>query len=131
MSHIRNATFSGNVAGDPEYRQVGSNEVQDIAVFAQNRRKVDGEYQSVGDDELIRVQLWNEKIDRSVGKGDLVQVTASFSVQRFQKRDGTPGFAFQTDFVDSFEVKISKSSTNTGYAAADTSAGFDSTQVGF
>ena len=125
MSHLYNAQFRGN-ASEPTIKEVGSNKVQEFAVFAQNQRKNRDteEYEEVSPNEPIRVALWNENIQPNLGKGDLVAVTASVSVEKFQKRDGTEGFAFKTDFVESFEIKISKNAGNRAPATAGSSPGF-------
>lgn len=109
MSHIYDAQFRGNIT-EPEIKQVGQNTVQEFTLFAQNRRKDPdtGEYSEVSESEPIRVSLWNDKIDESFTKGDLVAVTASLSVEHFVRRDGTPGSALRTDFVSEVELVWSK-----------------------
>jgi single-stranded DNA-binding protein len=113
MSHIYNGQFRGNVS-EPQIKEVGSNRVQEFTVFAQNQRKNKDtdQYEEVSPNEPIRVALWNENIQEDLGKGDLVAVTASISVEKFARRDGTEGFAFKTDYIESFEIKISKNAGN-------------------
>lgn len=125
MSHIYNGEFRGNIS-QPEIKDVGSNKVQEFTVFAQNQRKNrdSGEYEEVSPNEPIRVSLWNENINYDLGKGDLVAVNASVSVRRYQKNDGGEGFAFQTDYVESVEIKISKAAYSGGGSPAPAKVGF-------
>jgi single-stranded DNA-binding protein len=125
MSHLYNAQFRGNVS-EPEIKEVGSNRVQEFAVFAQNQRKDkdSGEYVEVSANEPIRVALWNDDIVDNLGKGDLVAVTASLSVEKFTRRDGTEGFAFKTDWIEDFEIKISKAAYSGGGSPAPAKVGF-------
>lgn len=118
MSHLYNAQFRGNIS-NPEIKEVGSNKVQEFAVFAQNQRKNKdtGDYEEQSPNEPIRVALWNDNIDYDLGQGDLVAVTASLSVEKFTKRDGTEGFAFKTDYIESIEVKFKKGSGSGGSSA--------------
>jgi single-stranded DNA-binding protein len=119
MSHLYDASFRGNVS-EPEIKEVGSGRVQNFTVFAQNQRKNRDteEYEEVSPNEPIRVALWNDDIVEDLGKGDLVAVTASISVEKFERRDGTEGFAFKTDFISSFEIKISKAAGSGNRAPA-------------
>jgi len=121
MSHIYDAQFRGN-ATEPSIKEVGSNRVQEFTVFAQNQRhnKDTDTYEEVSPNEPIRVALWNENIREDLGKGDLVAVTASLSVEKFQRRDGTEGYALKTDYIADFDIKISK---NAG-SRAPVQAGF-------
>lgn len=121
MSHLYNAQFRGNIS-EPQIKDVGQNQVQEFTVFAQNQRKNRDteEYEEVSPNEPIRVALWNDNIMPELGKGDLVAVTASVSVEKFERRDGSEGFAFKTDYVESVEVKISKAATGSAKRAPAT-----------
>ena len=125
MSHLYNAQFRGNVS-EPQIKEVGSNRVQEFAVFAQNQRKNKDtdQYEEVSPNEAVRVALWNDNIVEDLGKGDLVAVTASLSVERYERRDGSEGFAFKTDYVESFEIKISKAAYSGGGSSAPAKVGF-------
>jgi single-stranded DNA-binding protein len=118
MSHIYNGEFRGNVS-EPEIKEVGSGRVQNFTVFAQNQRKNRDteQYEEVSPNFPIRVALWNENIIDELGKGDLVAVNASVSVETFERRDGSEGIALKTDYVESVEIKISKAAYSGGGAA--------------
>ena len=120
MSHLYNTQFRGN-ASEPTIKEVSGHRVQEFTVFAQNqkRNKDTDVYEEVSPNEPIRVALWDDNIVDDLGKGDLVAVTASVSVEKFAKRDGTEGYAFKTDYVESVEIKISKAARGGSTAAKE------------
>jgi single-stranded DNA-binding protein len=125
MSHFYNAQFRGNVS-EPEIKEVGSNTVQEFTVFAQNQRKNkdSGEYEEQSPNEPVRVSLWNDAIVDELGKGDLVAVTASLSLRKFERQDGSEGYALQTEYIEDFEIKISKAARGSGARKETAKVGF-------
>lgn len=110
MSHFRNATFSGNIGTEPEAKTIAGNDAKEFVVYAQNRRKNKdtGEYESVGENQAVRVTLWRELAATDLQKGDLVEVVGSFAVRNFERQDGTSGYSLETDFVESVTVRYRK-----------------------
>lgn len=125
MSHFYDASFRGNVS-EPEIKEVGSGRVQNFTVFSQNQRKNRDteQYEEVSPNEPVRVALWNDDIIEELGKGDLVAVTASLSIEKFERRDGSEGYALKTDYVESVEIKISKAAYSGGGSRAEAKVGF-------
>jgi len=50
---------------------------------------------------------WNGKL----GVGDIVEVSGTFTEREYERKDGTKGRALETDWVETVEVKFSKSAT--------------------
>lgn len=121
-------TFDGGVVAEPEFKEVGSNgaRVLEFPVYVNRRRKNrdSGEYEDTGDVTKIRVQLWNEAADTTdVRKGDIVEVTGTLYEREYQKRDGTPGRALETDFVEQVRVVFRKDGGGDGFVP-DSAKGF-------
>lgn len=110
MGAVR-STFDGGVVAEPESKELPSGAtVLEFPVYVNRRRKNrdSGEYEDTGDVTKIRVQLWNEAGNIDVRKGDIVEVVGTIYEREFQKRDGTPGRALETDWVDSVKVVYRK-----------------------
>lgn len=123
------STFDGGVVAEPEFKEVGSNgaRVLEFPVYVNRRRKdkTSGDYEDTGDVTKIRVQLWNDAADSvDVRKGDIVEVVASIYEREYQKRDGTPGRALETDFVESVRVVYRKDGGGGDGFTPDDSKGF-------
>lgn len=109
MSQIK-ATFSGGVVADPTTRTVGDSSLLEFPVYVNHQKKNrdSGEYEDTGDTSKIKVTLWRELADTDIQKGDIVEIVGTLVEKEFERRDGTPGRALQTDYVESAVVKWRK-----------------------
>lgn len=109
MSQVK-VEFSGGVVADPTSRTVGQNEILEFPVYVNHQRKNrdTGDFEPTGDTTKIKVTLWRDLANSDIQKGDIVEIKGTIVEKEFTKRDGEPGRALQTDFVESIVVKWRK-----------------------
>jgi single-strand DNA-binding protein len=88
-----NGTVTGNLARDPELKAFSNGSMVCNLVLGVKRPKRKGEDQPAF---WVKAQIWGKQAEMAADwlhKGDLVLVAGEVSEERFQKRDGTQGFA--------------------------------------
>jgi len=115
---------TGNIVAAPEDRRISDKfSILTFPVYANRRVKnrETGEYENdpQGTTKLT-IELKFDQREQWLGKlnqGDLVTVTGSFFEREYDKKDGSKGRQLQSDFVESIEVKFSKSGNSAPVAA--------------
>jgi single-stranded DNA-binding protein len=114
MSQVK-ASFTGSVVAEPEAKSTaGGAKFVEFPVYVnhQKKNKDSGSYEKTGDVTKIRVTLWGDLAENvTVGKGDLVDVSATIVEKEFPKKDGTTGRSLQTEWVESVVVKFKGGAT--------------------
>ena len=88
-----NGTVTGNLARDPELKAFNNGTMVCNLVLGVKRPKRKGEDKPPF---WVKAQIWGKQAEMAADwmhKGDLVLVAGEISEERFQKRDGTQGFA--------------------------------------
>lgn len=122
---------TGNIVAAPEDRRISDKfSILTFPVYANRRVKnrETGEYENdpQGTTKLT-IELKFDQREQWLGKlqkGDLVTVTGSFFEREYDKKDGSKGRQLQSDFVESVEVKFSKSGGNSAPAVDNDDAPF-------
>lgn len=81
-------TIVGNLASDPNTRNVGDKTVCDFTVAVNRRRKTEGQPEA----DFFRVSAWGklgENCQKYLTKGKKVGVVGSISAHAYQANDGT------------------------------------------
>ena len=110
-------TISGGVVAAPEFKKISDTfRVLQFPLYDNQRRKNKdtGEYENTGNVVKMKVILKNDLADTWNGKlgvGDIVEVSGTFTEREYERKDGTKGRALETDWVETVEVKFSKSAT--------------------
>lgn len=102
-----NGTVTGNLARDPELKAFNNGTMVCNLVLGVKRPKRKGEDQPPF---WVKAQVWGKQAEMAADwmhKGDLVLVAGEISEERFQKRDGTQGFAVVVENAR-FEILQSK-----------------------
>jgi single-strand DNA-binding protein len=118
-----NGTVTGNLARDPELKAFENGSMVCNVVVGVKRPKRRGE------DQLpfwVKAQIWGKQAEMAADwmhKGDLVLLAGEISEERFQKRDGSQGFAVVIENAR-FELLQSKgaSGSNATQAVAQVTA---------
>lgn len=90
-------TAVGNLAADPDLKQVGDREVANFTLMV--NKKVKGEDQTT----VLRCAVWGPRariVDEYLTKGAQVTVTGQAYVETFERKDGTPGAALDVAVND-------------------------------
>jgi single-strand DNA-binding protein len=90
-------TAVGNLAADPDLKQVGEREVANFTLMV--NKKVKGEDQTT----VLRCAVWGPRariVDEYLTKGAQVTVTGQAYVETFERKDGTPGAALDVAVND-------------------------------
>lgn len=100
------ATFDGNIAADPEIKDVNGRSVMEFPVLINHARKNKdtGKYAPTGDVTRVRVSLWRDFDDPDLQKGALVKITATLVNKEWTKSDGTKAYNLQTEYVEEVEI---------------------------
>lgn len=88
-----NGTVTGNLARDPELKAFNNGSMVCNLVLGVKRPKRKGEDQPAF---WVKAQIWGKQAEMAADwlhKGDLVLVAGEVAEERYQKRDGTQGFA--------------------------------------
>jgi single-strand DNA-binding protein len=88
-----NGTVTGNLARDPELKAFDNGTMVCNVVLGVKRPKRRGEDQPPF---WVKAQIWGKQAEMAADwmhKGDLVLVSGEISEERFQKRDGSQGYA--------------------------------------
>ena len=88
-----NGTVTGNLARDPELKAFDNGSMVCNVVVGVKRPKRRGEDQPPF---WVKAQIWGKQAEMAADwmhKGDLVLLAGEISEERFQKRDGSQGFA--------------------------------------
>ena len=88
-----NGTVTGNLARDPELKAFDNGTMVCNLVLGVKRPKRRGEDQPPF---WVKAQIWGKQAEMAADwlhKGDLVLVSGEISEERFQKRDGSQGYA--------------------------------------
>jgi single-stranded DNA-binding protein len=107
-------TISGGVVAAPEFKKISDTfRVLEFPLYDNQRRKNKdtGEYENTGNVVKLKVILKNDLADAWTGKfgvGDIVEVSGTFTEREYDRKDGTKGRALETDWVETVEVKFSK-----------------------
>jgi len=102
-----NGTVTGNLARDPELKAFNNGTMVCNLVLGVKRPKRKGEDQPPF---WVKAQIWGKQAEMAADwmhKGDLILVAGEISEERFQKRDGTQGFAVVVENAR-FEILQSK-----------------------
>lgn len=91
---MNNCTFSGNLARDPETRQVGDNELTSFTLGVQVGY---GEKRST---LWVRCNLWNRKLAQYLFKGSRVTVSGELSMREYTTQDGQPRQSLELRVAD-------------------------------
>ena len=108
-------TISGGVVAAPDFKKISDTfRVLEFPLYDNQRRKNKdtGEYENTGNVVKMKVILKNDLADTWNGKfglGDIVEVSGTFTEREYERKDGTKGRALETDWVETVEVKFSKS----------------------
>lgn len=124
-------TVTGRIVADPEDRKISDKfSILTFPVYA-NRRVKNRETNEYENDPQgttkLTIELKFDQREQWLGKlnqGDLVTVTGSFFEREYDKKDGSKGRQLQSDFVESVEVKFSKSGGNSAPAVDNDDAPF-------
>jgi single-strand DNA-binding protein len=91
------ASVIGNLGGDPEirYSQRGE-QIVTISVAVNQRKRVPGSEEWKESTEWFRVRCtgWRAELAQKLGKGQRVFVCGRLEINEFQRRDGSPGVAY-------------------------------------
>lgn len=108
-------TISGGVVAEPEFKQISDTfRVLEFPLYDNERRKDKdtGQYEDTGNTTKLRVILKNDLADTwrgKINKGDVVEVVGSITEREYERKDGGKGRSLETTWVDSVEIKFSKS----------------------
>ena len=108
-------TISGGVVAAPEFKKISDTfRVLEFPLYDNQRRKNKdtGEYENTGNVVKMKVILKNDLADTwngKLGMGDIVEVSGTFTEREYERKDGAKGRALETDWVETVEVKFSKS----------------------
>ena len=92
---MNNCTFSGNLARDPEQKQVGDNALTTFTLGVQTGY---GEKKST---LWVRCNLWNrQKLAQYLHKGDRVCVSGELSQREYTTQDGTTRTSLELRVAD-------------------------------
>ena len=111
MSQIK-STFTGSVVAEPRFETTPNGAKKMVFPVYVNHAKKDketGQFVKTGDVSKIRVTLWGDKTATEVGKGDLVEVTATLVEKRWVSKEGNVGQGLETDWVEQVVVKFANS----------------------
>lgn len=100
-------TVTGNLAKDPELKAFNNGSMVCNLVMGVKRPKRKGEDQPPF---WVKAQIWGKQAEMAADwmkKGDLVLVSGEIAEERYQKRDGTQGFAVVVENAR-FEILQSK-----------------------
>jgi single-strand DNA-binding protein len=100
-------TVTGNLARDPELKAFNNGSMVCNLVMGVKRPKRKGEDQPPF---WVKAQIWGKQAEMAADwmkKGDLVLVSGEIGEERYQKRDGTQGFAVVVENAR-FEILQSK-----------------------
>lgn len=100
-------TVTGNLARDPELKAFNNGSMVCNLVMGVKRPKRKGEDQPPF---WVKAQIWGKQAEMAADwmkKGDLVLVSGEIAEERYQKRDGTQGFAVVVENAR-FEILQSK-----------------------
>lgn len=122
---------TGNIVAEPEDKKLSDKfSILEFPLYANRRVKNRDTNEYENDPQgttKITVQLKFDQREQWLGKlqkGDLVTVTGSFFEREYDKKDGSKGRQLQSDFVESVEVKFSKSGGNSAPAVDNDEAPF-------
>jgi len=90
-------TAVGNLAADPDLKQIGDREVANFTLMV--NKKVKGEDQTT----VLRCAVWGPRarvVDEYLTKGAQVTVTGQAYVETFERKDGSPGAALDVAVND-------------------------------
>jgi single-stranded DNA-binding protein len=126
-----NGGITGRIVAEPEDKKLSDKfSILEFPLYSDRRIKNrdTGEWESdpKGTTKLT-VQLKFDQREQWLGKlqkGDLIVVNGSFFEREYDKKDGSKGRQLQSDFVESVEVKLSKSGGNSAPAVDNDDAPF-------
>lgn len=114
-------TVTGNLARDPELKAFNNGSMVCNLVLGVKRPKRKGEDQPAF---WVKAQIWGKQAEMAADwmkKGDLVLVNGEIAEERYQKRDGTQGFAVVVENAR-FEILQSKQAASPAPAQVVTQA---------
>ena len=91
------ASVIGNLGGDPELRYTQKGEmVATISVAVNQRKRLPGSEEWKESTEWFRIRCtgWRAELAQKLGKGQRVFVCGRLEINEFQRRDGSPGVAY-------------------------------------
>jgi single-stranded DNA-binding protein len=124
-------TADGGIVAAPEVKSFDSGATLiEFPLYVNHRTKNrdSGEYEDSGDVTKIKVKVWssNDNYDfvSTLRKNDIVEVEGTFKEREYDKKDGTKGRAFETDWVESVTLKFRKDEAGSTPAASSGGDGF-------
>jgi single-strand DNA-binding protein len=91
------ASLIGNLGSDPEirYSQKGE-QIVTVSVAVNQRKRLPGSEEWKESTEWFRVRCtgWRAELAQKLGKGQRVFVCGRLEINEFQRRDGSPGVAY-------------------------------------
>jgi single-strand DNA-binding protein len=91
------ASLIGNLGGDPELRYTQKGEqIVTVSVAVNQRKRLPGSEEWKESTEWFRVRCtgWRAELAQKLGKGQRVFVCGRLEINEFQRRDGSPGVAY-------------------------------------
>jgi single-strand DNA-binding protein len=91
------ASLIGNLGGDPELRYTQKGEqIVTVSVAVNQRKRLPGTEEWKESTEWFRVRCagWRAELAQKLGKGQRVFACGRLEINEFQRRDGSPGVAY-------------------------------------